>query len=69
MTRFKRLFAILDTHTGKVIPDLFFNDKQLAKAHRKKLNGDESNPRNLRFVVTLGPDHKNYKDKGDKRVS
>jgi hypothetical protein len=51
----KRLFVVTDTHTGSIIPDLYFNDKQQAKRHRDELNKD-SVPSN-RYCVSPGPDH------------
>ena len=50
-----RLYQITDT------PGAYFSDKKLAKAKRQELNGDESDGRNLRYVVSPGPDHRNYK--------
>lgn len=50
----KKLFAIRDTRTNKLIPELFFEDKTKAKNARNELNsaaGKEC------FVVTHGPDH------------
>lgn len=55
-----KLFQILDTSTNKVIPDLYFTDKQLAKAKRRELNGN-SEPEALRHVVVPGPDHRRYR--------
>jgi hypothetical protein len=59
-----RLFQITDTAAqgkDRAVPGLYFSDKRMAKAKRKELNGDESDPRNLRYVVSPGPDHRNYK--------
>ena len=55
-----RLFQIIDTSTKKPVPDSYFANKQLAKAERRRLNGDEDDGK-LRFVVSPGPDHRNYK--------
>lgn len=51
-----RLFAIRDTVTGKIIPDLFFPSKPDAKRHRDKLDDDIGHKG--RHVVTPGPDHR-----------
>ena len=59
-----RLYQITDTAaTGKdrAVPGAYFSDKSQAKAKRQKLNGDEGNGRNLRYIVSPGPDHRNYK--------
>lgn len=55
-----KLFQILDTSTNKVVPNLYFTDKQLAKAKRRELNGN-SEPETLRHVVVPGPDHRRYR--------
>ena len=49
-----RLFAIKALSNGKVIPDLFFAEKHLAKAKRKEL-GESTH------CVTYGPDHRLFK--------
>lgn len=49
----KRLFALRDITTGRVIPNLFFSDKLAAKKAR-----DEGG---AHLRVTLGPDHYRYK--------
>ena len=59
-----RLYQITDTAaTGKdrAVPGIYFSDKKLAKAKRRELNGDEGAGRNLRYIVSPGPDHHNYK--------
>jgi hypothetical protein len=59
-----RLYQITDTAAegkDRTVPGAYFSDKKLAKAKRRELNGDESNGRNLRYVVSPGPDHRNYK--------
>lgn len=64
MTAKLRLYQITDTAaTGKdrVVPGAYFSEKAKAKAKRQELNGDESDSRNLRYVVSPGPDHRNYK--------
>ena len=64
MTAKLRLYQITDTAASgkdRAVPGAYFGDKKLAKAKRQELNGDESNGRNLRYVVSPGPDHHNYK--------
>ena len=59
-----RLFQITDLHTHKSIPDLYFSNKQAAKNKRRELNGplETASPSNkLRYVVSPGPDHRNYR--------
>jgi hypothetical protein len=56
-----RLFQITDTSTGKPVPELFFNEKHLAKKKRQELNGSPEVGSQLRYVVSPGPDHRNYK--------
>ena len=64
MTAKLRLYQITDTAaTGKdrAVPGAYFNDKGQAKAKRQKLNGNVGDGRNLRYIVSPGPDHHNYK--------
>ena len=64
MTAQLRLYQITDiaaTGKNRAVPGAYFSDKKLAKAKRQELNGDESDGRNLRYVVSPGPDHHNYK--------
>lgn len=59
-----RLYQITDTAAqskDRAVPGVYFSDKKLAKAKRQELNGDESDSRNLRYVVSPGPDRHNYK--------
>ena len=59
-----RLYQITDTTSKKPIEGLYFPDKQLAKAKRRELNGvnEQSAPsQHLRYVVSPGPDHRNYR--------
>jgi hypothetical protein len=56
----KRLYQITDTQTGKPVPAQYYSDKMSAKAARRDLNGEDSDTQILRFVVSPGPDHKNY---------
>lgn len=54
-----RLYQITDTTSKKPVEGLYFSDKKLAKAKRRELNGNpEQHP--LRYVVSPGPDHRNY---------
>ena len=56
-----RLYQITDTAASgkdRAVPGAYFSDKKLAKAKRQELNGDG---RNLRYIVSPGPDHRNYK--------
>lgn len=50
----KKLFAIRDTRTNKVLPQLYFSEKRDAKAARDALN---LSAMEQQFVVTPGPDH------------
>lgn len=64
MTTKLRLYQITDTAaTGKdrAVPGAYFSEKAKAKAKRQELNGNEGNGRNLRYIVSPGPDHHNYK--------
>jgi hypothetical protein len=55
-----RLYQITDTVTKKPVEGLYFADKAKAKMKRRELNGNpEQHP--LRYVVSPGPDHRNYK--------
>jgi len=59
-----RLYQITDTTTKKPIEGLYFSDKQLAKAKRRELNGANEHltpSQHLRYVVSPGPDHRNYR--------
>ena len=59
-----RLYQITDTAASgknRAIPGIYFSNKKLAKAKRRELNGDESDSRNLRYIVSPGPNHRNYK--------
>lgn len=50
-----RLFALRDTSTNKLVPELFFNDKLAAKKER-----DTRNAQGAQLVVTPGPDHRRF---------
>lgn len=59
-----RLYQITDTAANgkdRAIPGAYFSDKKLAKAKRKELNDGEGDGRNLRYIVSPGPDHCNHK--------
>jgi hypothetical protein len=59
-----RLYQITDTVTKKPVEGLYFSDKKKAKAKRRELNGmdEQSMPsQHLRYVVSPGPDHRNYR--------
>lgn len=59
-----RLYQITDTTTKKPIEGLYFSDKQQAKAKRRELNGANEHltpSQHLRYVVSPGPDHRNYR--------
>jgi hypothetical protein len=49
-----KLFAIRDLVTGRLIPNLFFPNKQAAKAKRDELGKSI-------HCVTYGPDHRAYR--------
>ena len=51
-----RLFAIRDTQSNKLIPDVYYVSKPEAKRARDNMNGATS-----RYVVTPGPDHYKYR--------
>lgn len=53
-----RLFALRDTQTNKLVPDLYFVSKPEAKRARD-LHNSSSN--SARYVVTPGPDHRKFK--------
>lgn len=50
----KKLFAIRDIRTNKVLPGIHFSNKHDAKTARNELN---ARAEGLYFVVTAGPDH------------
>jgi hypothetical protein len=59
-----RLYQITDTVSKKPIEGLYFSNKRLAKAKRRELNGDNearTPSQSLRYVVSPGPDHHNYR--------
>lgn len=64
MTAKLRLYQITDTAAkgkDRAVPETYFSDKKLAKAKRQELNVNEHDGRNLRYIVSPGPDHRNYK--------
>lgn len=52
-----KLFALRDNTSNKVVPNLFFANKQDAKRER-----DTRNAAGGHYTVTVGPDHRRYKD-------
>ena len=59
-----RLYQITDTLAktkDRAVPGEYFSDQNVAKSRRRALNGNESNGQNLHYVVSPGPDHRNYK--------
>ena len=59
-----RLYQITDITSKKPIEGLYFPDKMLAKAKRRELNGADETmtpSQSLRYVVSPGPDHHNYR--------
>lgn len=54
----KKLFALRDTHTNKLVPNAFFASKSDAKAARGHLNPKDTDGKEvMQVVATLGPDH------------
>lgn len=53
-----RLFALRDTSTGKLVPNLHFASKPEAKKARDENNAAAGHDR---YVVTNGPDHRRFK--------
>lgn len=51
-----RLFALRDTTTNKIVPDLYFSSKPEAKRERDSREAG-------RYVVTPGPDHRRHESK------
>lgn len=49
-----KLFALKNLTTGRLVPGLFFHDKQEAKKARAVHGADT-------HCVTYGPDHRKYK--------
>lgn len=54
-----KLFCIKNDQTRRVIPDLYFESKPMAKSERDKLAAETSQ----KHVVVAGPDHRKYKHK------
>lgn len=52
-----RLFALRDSHTGKLVPGFFAASKPEARVERDRLNGSPGH-NGCRYVVTYGPDHR-----------
>lgn len=57
-----RLYQITDTVRKAHVKDTYFDNKKLAKVKRGELNASEepSNRQFFRYVVSPGPDHRNY---------
>lgn len=55
----KRLYQITDTATRSPVEGFYFADKMAAKVKRRALNDNAGTQ--LRFVVSPGPDHRNYR--------
>lgn len=55
-----RLYQINDTVAHAMVPNTFFASKKLAVLARRELN-EELSPTAIRFIVSPGPDNKNYK--------
>ena len=53
----KKLFAVRDNSTNKLMPD-FFDKKMEAKKVRDELNVEAHS--DTRYTVTLGPDHHRF---------
>ena len=53
----KKLFAIKDNSSGKVLDENFENKRE-AKAKRDALNKEANTT--FRFTITTGPDHHKY---------
>lgn len=54
----RKLFALRDTHTNKLVPNAFFANKGEAKVKRGSLNPKDADGNEvMQYVVTLGPDH------------
>jgi hypothetical protein len=63
MSKALRLYQITDTAASgkdRAVPGLDFSRKEAAKAKRRELNGTEADPQKIRYVVSPGPDHRNY---------
>lgn len=57
----KALFAIREIKSGKLLSQPMFEDKQLAKEHRRNLNAKNKEGQEiLDHVVTYGPDHDKF---------
>ena len=55
------MFAIKEVKSGKLLSSPMFGDKQLAKEHRRKLNGQTKEGTEIfEYVVTYGPDHDRF---------
>jgi hypothetical protein len=57
----KKLFALRNTETGKLLDGEFFSSKFRAKEMRNELNGSSTEVSDMKWVVTYGPDHRKYR--------
>ena len=55
----KKLFAVRNGSTKRLVPDKFFDKKKDAKIMRDELNESETKG-SVQYTVTLGPDHRRY---------
>lgn len=57
-----KLYGIRDTHTMKMLDELFFSAKLRAKEKRDELNGCKPADENavLHYTVCYGPDHHRF---------
>lgn len=53
-----KLFGIRDTVTNRALQEEFFKTKDLAKKRRDEMN--QAVGGQPRYVITKGPDHKDY---------
>lgn len=60
----KRLFRIKDLKTDSVLP-MDFSSKGIAKLERDLLEGPRDVDAPRRYIVTPGPDHRNWNPSGD----
>lgn len=58
-----RLFQIWDNlHNLPAEPDVYYSDMLKARTQRRALITEDPDNDELRYVVTLGPDHRRYKN-------
>ena len=58
-----KLFTIRDTTTGATLAE-YFSQQHLARRRRDELNGGRPDEEGIvvRYVVTAGPDHHDFKE-------